>query len=261
MNYQISVYQLYNFFVNIFKSIVGKFAECISFSLEYEIIVENILIVGPGSLSISLVTAFFVSMVFTLQIVKEFLYLNAISLIGAILTISFVRELSPVLTSVIVIGRIGSCFTAELATMKVTEQIDALYLLNTSPIKYLIIPRVISCVSMLPILSLLSFVTSIASSAFICFTLYNINPNVFLASSFSSLLLSDILKSLFKTIVFGLIISIVSCYWGLIATGGAKGVGQSTTASVVTCLLAVFISDFLLSYFMFDKLDSSIKAL
>nr|YP_010904207.1 hypothetical protein REQ04_pgp169 [Catenella fusiformis]WCH57458.1 hypothetical protein [Catenella fusiformis] len=249
------------FFIDTYRLVVRKLAKYKNFNLEYEIILESMLVVGPGSLTISLTTAFFVSMVFTLQIVKEFLYLNAVSLIGAILTIAFIRELSPVLTSVIVIGRIGSCFTAELATMKVTDQIDALYLLNTSPLLYLIVPRILSCVCMLPILSFLSFATSIASSAFICFTLYAVDPVVFLTSSFSSLLLSDVLKSLLKTVIFGLVISAISCCWGLLATGGAKGVGKSTTASVVTSLLVVFICDFLLSYFMFDKLDSSIKGL
>lgn len=251
----------YEFLIDVYQLVVCKFTRYKSFGLEYQTIVENMLMVGPGSLTISLTTAFFVSMVFTLQVVKEFLYLNAVDLIGAILTISFIRELSPVLTSVIVIGRIGSCFTAELATMKVTDQIDALYLLNTSPLLYLIFPRVVSCICMLPILNFLSFATSIASSAFICSTLYAVDPVIFLTSSFSSLLLSDIVKSLFKTVVFGLVISTISCYWGLLATGGAKGVGRSTTASVVTSLLVVFIFDFLLSYFMFDKLGSSIKAL
>nr|WCH58127.1 hypothetical protein [Cystoclonium purpureum f. stellatum] len=259
--FQIKVYQFYKYFTNLCRLILYKLANYKVSDLESKIIIETMLTVGPGSLTISLTTAFFVSMVFTLQVAKEFLYLNAINFIGAILTISFIRELSPVLTSVIVIGRIGSCFTAELATMKVTQQIDALYLLNTDPFLYLIIPRIISCILMLPILNFLSFVTSIASSVFICFTLYSIDPMIFLTSSFSSLLLADIIKSLFKTMIFGLIISIISCSWGLLAVGGAKGVGKSTTASVVTSLLVVFVCDFILSYFMFDKLDSSLKAL
>nr|AOM64581.1 hypothetical protein Riqu_102 [Riquetophycus sp.] len=224
-------------------------------------IVEQILIIGPGSLTISLITAFFVSIVFALQVAKEFLYLNAVSLIGAILTLAFIRELSPVLTSVIVVGRVGSCFTAELATMKVTEQIDALYLLNTNPILYLVFPRVIACVIMLPILNLLAFATSIASSAFICFILYAIDPTTFFISSFSSLLFIDLLKSLFKTVIFAIFISCISCYWGLSTTGGAKGVGESTTSSVVTCLLSIFILDFILSYLMFHNLGSSIQSL
>lgn len=244
-----------------FKSIFNFSLKFSKQDLDLYIVIEQINIVGPGSLTISLITAFFVSMVFTLQVVKEFLYLNAVSLIGAILTIAFLRELSPVLTSVIIIGRIGSCFTAELATMKVTEQIDALYLLDTNPILYLVLPRVISCMVVLPMLNLLSLATSIASSAFICFTLYSIEPMTFFASSFASLSILDLAKSLFKTLIFGFVISVVSCYWGLSTTGGAKGVGQSTTTSVVTSLLTIFILDFMLSYFMFNGLESSIKTL
>nr|YP_009745219.1 hypothetical chloroplast RF63 [Halymenia maculata]QIG87229.1 hypothetical chloroplast RF63 [Halymenia maculata] len=224
-------------------------------------ILEQMELVGPGSLSISLTTACFVGFVFTLQVAKEFLYFNATSLIGAVLTIAFVRELSPVLTSVILIGRIGSCFTAELATMTVTEQIDALYLLHTNPLIYLVIPRILASIYMLPILNIFSFATSLASSAFICFVFYGIDPTIFFMSSFSSLSLLDFFKSLIKTVIFGFTISVISCYWGLTATGGAKGVGQSTTSSVVTCLLSVFILDFILSYFMFGQLESSIKTL
>lgn len=229
--------------------------------IELDSMLEQMLIIGPGSLTISLITAFFVSMVFTLQVAKEFLYLNAISLVGAVLTIAFVRELSPVLTSVIIIGRIGSSFTAELAIMKVTEQLDALYLLNTSPLLYLVLPRVIACIIMLPILNFLSLATSIASSAFICFTLYSIDPKAFFISSFASLSSNDLIKSSLKSIVFAIFISVISCYWGLSAKGGAKGVGISTTSSVVTSLLSIFVLDFLLSYFMFYNLGSSIQSL
>lgn len=229
--------------------------------IEWDSVLEQMLIIGPGSLTISLITAFFVSMVFTLQVAKEFLYLNAINLVGAVLTLAFVRELSPVLISVIIIGRIGSSFTAELAIMKVTEQLDALYLLNTSPLLYLVIPRVIACVMMLPILNFLSLATSIASSAFICFTLYSIEPKTFFISSFASLSLNDLMKSSLKSIIFAVFISIISCSWGLSARGGAKGVAISTTSSVVMSLLSIFVLDFLLSYLMFYNLGSSIQAL
>lgn len=224
-------------------------------------VVELMTVVGPGSLTICLITAFFIGMVFTLQVAKEFLYLDAVGLIGAVLTIAFIRELSPVLTSVIIIGRIGSAFTAELATMKVTEQVDALYLLNTNPFFYLVCPRVIACVFMTPLLNFISFATSLASSSFVCFTIYNIDPAVFFLSSFASLSCIDLLKSLLKTFIFGFIISSISCSWGLAAHGGAKGVGKSTTGSVVASLLAIFICDFVLSYVMFSKLESAIKVL
>ena len=222
-------------------------------------IIEQIAIVGPGSLFISLTTVFFVSMVFALQVAKEFLYLNAVNFVGSVLALTFIRELSPVLISVVIIGRVGSRFTAELATMKVTEQIDALYLLNSNPVAYLIIPRVIACIIVLPILNFLAFATSLSSSAFICFTLYGISPTIFFASCFSALYSVDLIQSLLKSIVFGIVISMISCLWGLSTTGGAKGVGNSTTVSVVTSLLSVFILDFIMSCLMFYNLDSAIK--
>ena len=229
-------------------------------SIELLNIIEQMLIIGPGCLVINLITAFFVGLVFTLQVAREFLHLNAVNLVGAILTIAFIRELSPVLTSVIIIGKVGSCFAAELATMKVTEQVDALYLLNTHPMIYLVLPRVIACITILPILNLLAFVTSIVSSAFICFTLYSIDPKMVFVSSFNTLTLIDIIKSTLKSIIFAVFISSISCYYGLSTSGGAKGVGQSTTNSVVVSLLSVFILDFILSYLMFQNLGSSIHS-
>nr|YP_010728851.1 hypothetical protein P6G75_pgp088 [Lithothamnion corallioides]WEA77136.1 hypothetical protein [Lithothamnion corallioides] len=223
--------------------------------------IEQMIIVGPESLSICIVTAFFIGMVFTLQVVKEFLYLDATSIIGAILSLAFIRELSPVLTAVILAGRIGSSFTAEIATMKVTDQIDALYLLKTDPLLYLVTPRIIACVIMLPLLNLISLFTSIASSIFACFVFYNIHPWIFLKSAFSALSYLDFLKSLSKTIVFGFILSNISCSWGLTTVGGSKSVGQSTTSSVVTSLLMIFVMDFILSYLMFSQSNSAIKSL
>nr|YP_009511190.1 hypothetical protein [Gracilariopsis longissima]AXI97067.1 hypothetical protein [Gracilariopsis longissima]UAD88983.1 hypothetical protein [Gracilariopsis longissima] len=243
------------------KLFIKKKVQFLIFNIYWSNTIEQIKIVGPDSLSIIIITAFFVGMVFTLQIVKEFLYINAIGLVGSILTISFIRELSPVLTSVIIVGRIASYFTAELATMSVTEQLDALYLLETSPISYLVVPRVFSSVLMLPFLNIFSFMTSLFSSSFVCFTIYNIHPEIFFTSSFSSLYVTDIIKSLFKTLIFGFLISIISCIWGINTHGGAKGVGQSTTSSVVSSLLAIFISDFILSYIMFSKVESAIKTL
>nr|QJF58288.1 hypothetical protein [Corallina officinalis]QJF58487.1 hypothetical protein [Corallina officinalis]QJF58686.1 hypothetical protein [Corallina officinalis]QJF58885.1 hypothetical protein [Corallina officinalis] len=224
-------------------------------------LIEQIVVVGPESLGISIITACFIGMVFTLQVVKEFLYLDATSVIGAILSLAFIRELSPVLTAIIIAGRIGSSFTAEIATMQVTEQIDALYLLKTDPVIYLVMPRLIACLTMLPILNLIFFFTSLSSSIFTCFIFYDIHPWIFLKSVFLAISYLDIFKSILKTIVFGFILSNISCSWGLNTVGGSKSVGQSTTSSVVTSLLMIFIIDFILSYFMFNQTDSAIKSL
>lgn len=220
-------------------------------------LLQQIQIMGIGSLTIVLLTAFFIGLVFTFQVAKEFAALNAINLVGSVLTITFVRELSPVLTAVIVAGRIGSAFTAEIATMKVTEQIDVLFILNTDPFDYLIIPRVYACILMLPILNIFALATSIASSIFVGFVLYNIPVSVFLNSSMISII--DFGYSSFKAVIFGFLIGVISCSWGLSTTGGAKNVGKSTTSSVVTILLAIFMIDFVLSYFMFHASQNIVK--
>nr|YP_009312824.1 Hypothetical protein ycf63 [Helminthora furcellata]SCW21078.1 Hypothetical protein ycf63 [Helminthora furcellata]SCW23938.1 Hypothetical protein ycf63 [Helminthora furcellata] len=211
---------------------------------------------GVGSITIVLLTSWFIGMIFTFQVARELTYLNACDLVGSILTVTFLRELAPVLTAVIVTGRIGSAYTAEIASMQVTNQIDVLYVLHIDPVDYLIKPRVIACVIMLPMLNLLSLATSIASSIFISTILYHIAPVIFLTASYSSIYLWDVVYSFLKTLIFGLIIGVISCTWGLSTTGGSINVGRSTTSSVVTILLTIFMVDFCLSLLMFHNAQS-----
>jgi phospholipid/cholesterol/gamma-HCH transport system permease protein len=220
-------------------------------------LLSQIEVMGIGSLTIVLLASFFIGMVFTFQVAKELISLNATELVGSVLTITFVRELSPVLTAVIVTGRIGSAFTAEIATMKVTGQIDALYVLNTDPLYYLVIPRVHACIFMLPLLNIFALATSLSSSILVSSLLYHIPPLIFLHSSSISIL--DFCYSLFKATIFGFVIAIISCSWGLSATGGSKSVGKSTTSSVVTTLLVIFVVDFILSCLMFYESNSLLQ--
>lgn len=215
--------------------------------------------VGIQSISICLMTACFVGMVFTIQVAREFMYFEATSALGGVLSLALSRELSPVLTSVIIAGRIGSAFTAEIATMQVTEQIDALYVLKTNPIDYLVIPRILACAYMAPILTLLSFLTGIGSSILVSAMFYNISPNIFIKSSQYALTVWDIVSGLIKSIVFGILIGLISCNWGLTTKGGAKNVGESTTMAVVTSLLFIFTVDFILSYLMYHSVGSAMS--
>lgn len=214
--------------------------------------------VGPESLLIALLTASFVGMVFTIQVAREFITLGAGTAVGGVLALSLVRELAPVLTAVILAGRVGSAFAAEIGTMRVTEQIDALQMLKTDPIDYLVIPRVIACVIMLPILTVLSFVTGMAGGLLISTGLYDLSERVFLDSAQSFLAPWDLVSALIKAVVFGILIAVIGSSWGLTTTGGAKGVGQSTTTAVVTSLLAIFISNFFLSWIMFQGTGSAL---
>lgn len=213
---------------------------------------EQMAIAGPESLLITLVTAVSIGMVFTIQVSREFIYFGAGSTVGGVLALSLARELAPVLTAVVVTGRVGSAFAAEIGTMRVTEQIDALYMLKTDPIDYLVIPRVLACCLMLPVLTILALVTGMAGGILIADSFYNIPPSVFLKSARNFLQVWDLFSAVIKSLVFGGLIAVIGCSWGLTTTGGAKGVGQSTTTAVVTALLAIFISDFFLSWLMYQ---------
>jgi phospholipid/cholesterol/gamma-HCH transport system permease protein len=213
---------------------------------------EQLAIVGPDSFFIALLTAIFVGAVFTIQVAREFINFGAGNLVGGVLAVALTRELTPVLTAVVLAGRVGSAFAAEIGTMKVTEQIDALLMLKTDPINYLVIPRVLACFIMLPILTLLSLVTGMSGGLLIATNIYNLSDTVFLDSARNFLDIWDIGSAMIKACCFGVLIAIIGCSWGLTTTGGAKGVGQSTTTAVVTALLVIFISNFFLSWVMFQ---------
>jgi phospholipid/cholesterol/gamma-HCH transport system permease protein len=219
---------------------------------------DQMAMVGPESLAIALLTASFVGMVFTIQVAREFINFGATTAVGGVLAIALARELAPVLTAVIVAGRVGSAFAAEIGTMRVTEQIDALYVLKTDPIDYLVIPRVIACCLMLPILTIMCLLTGLVGGLLIATSMYDISQTVFLDSVRNFLNVSDLASASVKAFCFGGLIAVIGCSWGLTTTGGAKGVGQSTTTAVVTALLAIFISNFFLSWVMFQGTGSAV---
>jgi phospholipid/cholesterol/gamma-HCH transport system permease protein len=220
---------------------------------------EQMAVVGPDSVFIALLTAIFVGAVFTIQVAREFVNFGAGNLVGGVLALALTRELSPVLTAVILAGRVGSAFAAEIGTMRVTEQIDALLVLKTDPIDYLVIPRVIACLLMLPILTLLSLLTGMMGGMLIATNLYNLSDAQFLDSARNFLDMWDIISAIVKACFFGLLIAVIGCSWGLTTTGGAKGVGQSTTTAVVTALLLIFVSNFFLSWLMFQGAGSALQ--
>ena len=220
---------------------------------------EQMAVVGPDSLFIALLTPIFVGAVFTIQVAREFVNFGAGNLVGGVLALTLTRELSPVLTAVILAGRVGSAFAAEIGTMRVTEQIDALLVLKTDPIDYLVIPRVIACLLMLPILTLLSLITGMIGGMMIATSLYNLSDTQFIDSARNFLDMWDIFTAVVKASFFGLLIAVIGCSWGLTTTGGAKGVGQSTTTAVVTSLLLIFVSNFFLSWLMFQGSGSALR--
>ncbi|NER45505.1 MAG: MlaE family lipid ABC transporter permease subunit [Symploca sp. SIO1B1] len=215
-------------------------------------------VAGPESLMIAMLTATVIGMVFTIQVAREFINFGAANLVGGVLALALTRELSPVLTAVVLAGRVGSAFAAEIGTMRVTEQIDALYMLKTDPIDYLVIPRVIACCLMLPILTIISIILGMVGGLFIATGNYGISVREFLDSAQQLLSIWDLCSAALKALCFGALIAVIGCSWGLTTTGGAKGVGQSTTTAVVTALLAIFISNFFLSWAMFQGTGNSV---
>ncbi|KAL1560550.1 Protein TRIGALACTOSYLDIACYLGLYCEROL 1, chloroplastic [Salvia divinorum] len=215
--------------------------------------------VGPKSVGVCLLTAAFVGMAFTIQFVREFTRLGLNRSIGGVLALAFSRELSPVVTSIVVAGRIGSAFAAELGTMQVSEQTDTLRVLGANPVDYLVTPRVLASCIALPLLTLMCFTVGLASSALLADSVYGISINIILDSAQRALRGWDIISAMIKSTVFGAIISIVSCAWGVTTLGGAKGVGESTTSAVVVSLVGIFIADFALSCCFFQGAGDSLK--
>ncbi len=218
---------------------------------------EQMAMAGPESLGIALLTAGFVGMVFTIQVAREFINFGVPEVVGGVLALALARELAPVLTAVVLAGRVGSAFAAEIGTMRVTEQIDALYVLKTDPIDYLVVPRLLACCIMLPILTILSLITGMLGGLLVASAIYNLSYAEFLDSARNFLQVWDLFSAMLKAVVFGSLVAIIGCSWGLTTTGGAKGVGQSTTTAVVTALLAIFTANFFLSWVIFQGTVSS----
>lgn len=220
---------------------------------------DQLNLVGPKSLGVCLLTSAFVGMVFTIQFIREFAKLGLTKSVGGVLALALARELTPVVTCIILAGRVGSAFAAELGTMQVSEQTDSLRVLGSDPVDYLITPRVLACMVAGPILNLLCFTMGMAASVFLADAVYGVSANVILDSASRAIAPWDIITSMIKCWVFGTIISVVSCSWGYTTTGGAKGVGESTTSAVVISLVLIFIADFALSFLFFQGQGDALK--
>jgi phospholipid/cholesterol/gamma-HCH transport system permease protein len=202
---------------------------------------------GVRSLGIVAVTSTFIGMVMTVQFAFGLQRFGGIEYIPRVVVLSFLRELGPTLTAVIVGGRIGSGMAAEVGAMNVTEQVDAIFALGGDPAKKLVLPRVAAAVIVMPLLSIFADTLGALGAMFVSAVEYQISPRLFLRTSLESVLLSDLFSGLLKTPVFGFIIAIVGCHFGLTTKGGTEGVGQSTTRTVVVVSIAILIADYLLT--------------
>ncbi len=204
-------------------------------------------IIGVGSLPIIILTGFFTGGVLTLQSYPTLEYYGGQSQTGQLVAFTLIRELGPVLSALMVSGRIGSAISAELGSMVVSQQIDAMRALGTDPYKKLVAPRIIALILMLPLLTVAADVFGILGSGVVANNIFGLDYNLFITSVRSGITIQDILGGVIKPLVFGLIIGSISCYKGLSTKGGTVGVGRSTTNAVVLSSIVVIIVDFFLS--------------
>lgn len=207
--------------------------------------------VGVDSIPVVVLTTMFTGMVLALQTYSGFQRVHAESFVGSVVALAMLRELSPVLVGLMVTGRVGSSMAAEIGTMRVTEQIDALEALATDPVHYLFVPRVIAAIIMLPLLTLLGDALGLFGGWLVSVRLLGANPVVYEQNSYMFLELNDLLTGLAKAAVFGLILSVTGCLRGYYTTGGAEGVGRSTTRAVVQASLIILLADFFLTKIFF----------
>ena len=212
--------------------------------------------IGPESFFISSLVAFFVGMILALQMAYQMQKLSAEIYIANVVGVSLTRELAPVLTALIVAGRIGAGITAEIGSMTVTEQVDALRAFAANPVKYLVVPRFLALTVMLPMLTIFADLVGIFGGFIICVFKLSISPAMYLMMITQSLVIKDVVTGLIKTVFFGMIIALVGCHQGLNTTGGAEGVGRSTTVSVVVSFILIIMTDCLFTaifYFIFKS--------
>jgi phospholipid/cholesterol/gamma-HCH transport system permease protein len=203
--------------------------------------------VGVKSVSIASVTAIFIGMVMAVQFAISLQKFGAMEYTGRVVGLSFSRELAPTLTAVIVGGRVGAGMAAEVGSMAVTEQIDAIRALGADPVKKLVVPRVVAAVIVMPMLAILALVFGFGGAMLVTSSQFNIPPGFFLRTALDSVGMNDFLSGICKCPFFGAIIALVGCHFGMTTTGGTEGVGRATTRTVVVVSIAILIADFLLT--------------
>jgi phospholipid/cholesterol/gamma-HCH transport system permease protein len=206
-------------------------------------------VIGFGSLPIVILTGFFSGAVMALQMSKALSQYGAVGKTGELVTISLVRELGPVLTSLMVAGRNSSGIASELGSMKVTEQIDAMRALGTDPVQKLVKPRLVATCAVLPLLTVIADFLGMFGGFLIAYTLLGMPASFYWSTAWQSIGYNDMFQGLIKPFAFAFIVSLVGCHYGLRTTGGTQGVGLSTTKAVVVASVWIFIIDFFITRF------------
>ena len=215
-------------------------------------IMNQMLEIGYKSIPVTSITIFFTGMVMAYQIGRSMdaLMSGSSVFIGSAVTMSMFRELCPVLTALLLAGRVGSSIAAQIGTMQVTEQIDALRTLSANPVQYLAVPRFIACLVMTPLLTVLTDMVGVLGGAFISYFGLDISIDKYFENIIQYVKLKDLFSGLIKSFFFGTLIAVIACYQGFATKGGAEGVGKSTISAVVYSSMAILISDYFLTYLL-----------
>jgi phospholipid/cholesterol/gamma-HCH transport system permease protein len=215
--------------------------------LEIREIIRQMEALGVASMGIVVVTSVFIGMVMSTQFAFGLQKFGGMEYTGRVVALSFARELAPTFTAVIVGGRIGAGMTAELGSMAVTEQLDAVRALGADPVKKLVMPRLVATVIVMPLLASFALLLGFSGAMFITDWQFNVPASFFFRSALETVSLKDYLAGLFKTPFFGVIIALIGCHFGMNTSGGTAGVGNSTTRTVVAISIAILIADFFLT--------------
>jgi phospholipid/cholesterol/gamma-HCH transport system permease protein len=227
--------------------VASAFSHCVRPPIYFRNVFQQFWTIGYNSLPVVGMTAFFTGAVLALQASVGFSKLTAPAAIPLLVIVSMTRELGPVLASLMVAGRVGAAIAAELGTMRVTEQIDALETLATNPMKYLIVPRVLAGVLMMPLLVLIADVIGVMGGFIVSSAILEMNESAYIKTTIANLTTFDVVSGLIKAAVFGLIIAILGCFNGYHSRGGAQGVGAATTHAVVYASVLILFSDYFLT--------------
>ena len=247
------LYEIGSASILVFKTLALLFVP----PFQLRLLVRQLFLIGVNSLPVVLITGVFTGLVLATQGYDQLRELSAEGSVGRFVSVSVIKELGPMVTAFVLAGRIGASITAELGTMKVTEQIDALEVMATNPVKYLVVPRFLACAIMLPILTVFSTVFGIGGGYFGAVYLFGMNGRFYIKQARSYMYIMSIIISLIKASAYGMAIASIGCYKGftISSADGAEGVGKATTGSAVTSLVIILVLDFFLNHLLFTVLQ------
>ena len=241
------VYGRYTAISELQSFLVETFKNTLKLPLRRELIFQQMYFIGNGSISIIVACGFFIGVALSLQLGSIFVIFGAEGMLGGANGKGLTREMGPLITGFLLAGRAGASIAAEIATMKVNEQIDAMEAMAVDPIDYLVVPRLIASSLVLPVLTMIFNVSAMLSTLLVSLTMFGVDQGGFVDKIRKLVVTDDLWAGLEKSLLFGAVIALVSCYYGLRAGGGAKGVGEATTKSVVGILLALLGVDLVMT--------------